>query len=130
MKYCNSLSNYSRFKTREVKVGNIGIGNNNPQSELQVDGDIIMCCFDFNNEMVLGNFKDQTLEEIYSLEEDNLFSKIHQHHSAGTCGESNLACNNCDQLKLTTDIIIYNNRGPTPEERITMVTPGLERIKE
>ena len=30
MKYCNSLSNYSRFKTREVKVGNIGIGNNNP----------------------------------------------------------------------------------------------------
>ena len=30
MKYCNSLSNYSRFKTREVKVGNIGIGANNP----------------------------------------------------------------------------------------------------
>ncbi len=30
MKYCNSLSNYSRFKTREVKVGNIAIGNNNP----------------------------------------------------------------------------------------------------
>ena len=30
MKYCNSLSNYSRFKTREVKVGNIGIGGNNP----------------------------------------------------------------------------------------------------
>jgi len=98
--------------------------------QVQVDGDIIMCCFDFNNEMVLGNFKDQTLEEIYSLEEDNLFSEIHKHHSAGTCGESNLACNNCDQLKLTTDIIIYNNRGPTPEERITMVTPGLERIKE
>ena len=30
MKYCNSLSNYSRFKTREVKVGNIEIGGNNP----------------------------------------------------------------------------------------------------
>ena len=30
MKYCNSLANYSRFKTREVKVGNIGIGGNNP----------------------------------------------------------------------------------------------------
>ncbi len=30
MKYCNSLSNYSRFKTREVKVGNIGIGGSNP----------------------------------------------------------------------------------------------------
>jgi len=29
-KYCNSLFEYSRFKTREVKVGDIGIGGNNP----------------------------------------------------------------------------------------------------
>ncbi len=30
MKYCNSLTKYSRFKTREVKVGDIGIGGSNP----------------------------------------------------------------------------------------------------
>ncbi len=30
MKYCNSLTSYSRFKTREVKIGAIGIGGNNP----------------------------------------------------------------------------------------------------
>ncbi|MBL4669867.1 MAG: (E)-4-hydroxy-3-methylbut-2-enyl-diphosphate synthase [Flavobacteriales bacterium] len=29
-KYCNSLTKYLRLKTREVKVGNIGIGGNNP----------------------------------------------------------------------------------------------------
>ena len=28
--YCNSLFEYSRFKTREVKVGDLGIGENNP----------------------------------------------------------------------------------------------------
>ena len=28
--YCNSLTKYSRYKTREVMVGNIGIGGNNP----------------------------------------------------------------------------------------------------
>ncbi len=28
--YCNSLTEYSRYKTREVKVGNILIGGNNP----------------------------------------------------------------------------------------------------
>ncbi|HXC06648.1 MAG TPA: (E)-4-hydroxy-3-methylbut-2-enyl-diphosphate synthase, partial [Bacteroidia bacterium] len=28
--YCNSLTHYSRFLTREVKVGNIGIGGSNP----------------------------------------------------------------------------------------------------
>ena len=30
MKYCNSLTAYSRFLTREVMVGNVGIGGNNP----------------------------------------------------------------------------------------------------
>ncbi len=30
MKYCNSLTEYSRFKTREVKVGNLVIGGKNP----------------------------------------------------------------------------------------------------
>ena len=30
MKYCNSLTNYSRFKTRVVKVGNLRVGGNNP----------------------------------------------------------------------------------------------------
>jgi len=30
MKYCNSLNKYSRFKTREVKVGDITIGGNQP----------------------------------------------------------------------------------------------------
>ena len=29
-KYCNSLTDYSRFQTREVRVGNIGIGGKNP----------------------------------------------------------------------------------------------------
>lgn len=29
-KYCNSLTEYNRFQTREVKVGKLGIGGNNP----------------------------------------------------------------------------------------------------
>ncbi len=29
-KYCNSLTKYSRLLTREIKVGNLGIGGNNP----------------------------------------------------------------------------------------------------
>lgn len=28
--YCNSLTQYSRFKTREVKIGDIALGGNNP----------------------------------------------------------------------------------------------------
>ena len=29
-KYCNNLFKYSRFKTREVKIGDIGVGGKNP----------------------------------------------------------------------------------------------------
>ena len=29
-KYCNSLTRYSRYKTREVKIGDIPLGGNNP----------------------------------------------------------------------------------------------------
>ena len=28
--YCNSLTKFSRYKTREVMVGEIGVGGNNP----------------------------------------------------------------------------------------------------
>ena len=30
MKYCNSLTNFSRFKTREVSIGKLKIGDNHP----------------------------------------------------------------------------------------------------
>ena len=29
-KYCNSLTKYSRYKTREVKIGDVPLGGNNP----------------------------------------------------------------------------------------------------
>jgi len=29
-KYCNSLTEYSRYKTREVKIGDVPLGGNNP----------------------------------------------------------------------------------------------------
>ena len=97
--------------------------------QIQVDGDIIMCCFDFNDEMILGNFKYQTLEEIFSLDRDNLFSKIYKHHNDGTCGESDLLCSNCDQLKLSGEVVIYNNRVEDKEDRVKKVTTNLKDIK-
>ena len=86
--------------------------------QIQIDGDVIMCCFDFNNQMVLGNFKQQTLEEIFSLNNDNLFSTIYKHHTNGTCNESDLICKNCDQLFNNEDIVIYNNRDTNKKSRI------------
>jgi hypothetical protein len=88
-----------------------------------------MCCFDFNDEMILGNFKYQTLEEIFSLNNDNLFSSIYKHHTNGTCNESDLICKNCDQLKLSGEVVIYNNRVDDRDERVKRVTTNLVKIK-
>ena len=66
-----------------------------------------MCCFDFNNELVLGNFKEQTLLEIFN---GDVFQQLRKHHEKGTCSESDFICNNCDQLKDKSDIVIFNNR--------------------
>jgi len=75
--------------------------------QIQIDGDIIMCCFDFNNELVLGNFKHQTLEEIF---DGKVFQELLTHHTNGTCPESNFICKDCDQLKDKSEVVIYNNR--------------------
>ena len=95
--------------------------------QIQVNGEIIMCCFDFNNEMVLGNFKYQSLEEIFDSE---LYWKINKHHTEGTCKKSDLLCANCDQLKLTGEVVIYNNRVLNGTERVKKVTTNLENLYE
>jgi hypothetical protein len=79
--------------------------------------------------MILGNFRHQTLEEIFTRKKDNLFSKIYNHHEKGTCGESDLLCSNCDQLKLSGEVVIYNNRIEDKDDRVKRVTTNLKDIK-
>jgi len=92
--------------------------------QIQIDGDIIMCCFDFNNELVLGNFKTQTLKEIF---EGQIFQKLYKHHSEGTCEKSDFICRNCDQLKDKSDIVIYNNR-IEPDKRINYTSTAVANL--
>ena len=97
--------------------------------QIQIDGDVIMCCFDFNNEMVLGNFKKQTLKEIFSLENNTPFSKVYNHHKQGTCGNSDLICKNCDQLLDKSDTLIYNNR-TSHEERSKLTSTAFTNLEK
>lgn len=95
--------------------------------EVLNNGDIIMCCFDFNATMVLGNLKEQSLVDIYN---SDIFNKLLETHTAGTCGTSDLICNGCDQLHVTEDIIIHNNRIDDKEVRLTKTSTNLNQIVE
>jgi hypothetical protein len=76
--------------------------------QIGVTGNIILCCFDYNERMILGNFKNQSLKEIFNSE---LYKEILHNHLLGTIQQSNLLCKNCDQLyDENKNILIYNNK--------------------
>ena len=87
--------------------------------QIQVDGTINMCCFDFDGKLLLGDLKTQTLEEIF---ESSMFKKILKHHTSGDYKGSGLICENCDQRNLDkSDVMIYNSKFDI-QERIKKVS--------
>jgi len=87
--------------------------------QVQVDGTINMCCFDFDGKLLLGDLKTQTLDEIFRSEP---FNKILLHHTSGDFKNSGLICENCDQRNADkSDVMIYNSKFNI-EERVQKVS--------
>ncbi len=87
--------------------------------QIQVDGTVNMCCFDFDGKLLLGDLKTQTLEEVF---ESSMFKKILKHHTSGDFNESGLICENCDQRNLDkSEVMIYNSKFDI-QERIRKVS--------
>ena len=75
--------------------------------QIQVDGTINMCCFDFDGRLTLGDLKIQTVEEIFN---SSMYKNIVAFHR-GEEPQVELLCKNCDQLYETdTGIVIYNSQ--------------------
>jgi hypothetical protein len=87
--------------------------------QVQVDGTVNMCCFDFNGDLTLGDLKTQSLAEIF---EGDLFRKIFECHQTGKYEGSGLICKDCDQLNEDkSDVMIYNS-GFEKSERVEMIS--------
>lgn len=87
--------------------------------QVQVDGTVNMCCFDFNGQLTLGDLKKQTLREIFS---SPLFHKIAQCHSSGDFDGSGLICEHCDQRNSDkSDVMVYNSKFQI-NERVGMIS--------
>lgn len=92
--------------------------------QIQVDGTVNMCCFDFNGKLLLGDYKTQSLDEIFSSQE---YKDILQHHTSGTIDNSNLLCRHCDQLLECNDIVIYNSKFKA-EDRINKLSTTYKEL--
>ena len=120
----NWVSTYKYREGDSKKINTCGRPWNTP-IQVQVDGTINMCCFDYNGELELGDYKTQTLEEIYDSAE---FAKIKIAHTTGEHMDE-LICYKCDQRNASHDneAMVYSSRDSI-HERVRRVSTTYDAI--
>ena len=95
--------------------------------QVQVDGTVNMCCFDFDGQLTLGDLKTQSLKEIFS---SALYRKIKKHHVNGRFKGSKLICENCDQRNADKEgVMLYNSKFDI-NERVKMVSTTYKKVNK
>lgn len=71
--------------------------------QVQWDGLVVPCCFDYNSSVVLGDLNKQTLRNVLESKQYNDFRKAHLE------GRFSLYpfCDACDQLRKREDVLIF-----------------------
>ena len=80
--------------------------------QIQWDGEVIPCCYDYNNVIVLGNAFKQPVLEILNAQKFQLLRFAHREKKF----ELFPYCNQCDQLLAHPDALVYTNRHNLPKE--------------
>ena len=95
--------------------------------QIQWDGEVIPCCYDYNNKIVLGNAFEQPVLEILNEKKYRLLRYAHK------SGLFNLFpyCDQCDQLLPHSDALVYSNRHNLPaEEAVKLSNTDLYNLAE
>ena len=90
--------------------------------QVQVDGTVNMCCFDYNGKLLLGDATKESFEEIFSGKKIAQIQAAHK-----SVDKTGLLCGVCDQLYFTNNVIIYNSKYD-PEERINLLSTTHKNI--
>lgn len=94
--------------------------------QVQVDGTVNMCCFDFDGKLLLGDLKEQSLSDIFAAD---AYQALLRCHETGDFAGSGLICNDCDQRNTIKEgVMIYNSKF-TIEERVEMTSSGYTRLE-
>lgn len=80
--------------------------------QIQWDGEVIPCCYDYNNVIVLGNAFEQPVLEILNGDKYRLLRLAHKEKKFNLFPY----CNQCDQLLPHADALVYTNRHNLPPE--------------
>jgi len=72
--------------------------------QVQWDGKVVPCCFDYDSRMVLGDLNHQSLEDIVN---GPAYKRLRKAHRDGDF--SGYPCDSCDQLHKDDSVLIYSN---------------------
>ena len=75
--------------------------------QMQWDGLVVPCCYDYDSRMILGDLTKQTVQEVFKGEK---YNKIRRAHEKGDFSEFPF-CEVCDQLNKRDDVLVYTNIG-------------------
>ncbi len=114
--------NYRKIQKKKLKTcGRLFKG----PLQIQVDGTVNMCCFDFDGKLTLGDLKTQSLKEIFS---SAAYKKIVECDKTGNFKGSNLICEHCDQRNsIKDDAIVYNSKFNI-KERVKMISTTYYKV--
>ena len=80
--------------------------------QIQWDGEVVPCCYDYNNQIVLGNAFHQPVLEVLNGEKYRLLRMAHSEKKFQLFPY----CDQCDQLLPHADALVYTNRHNLPKE--------------
>ena len=80
--------------------------------QIQWNGEVIPCCYDYNNQIVLGNAFQQPVLEVLNGEKYRLLRLAHREKKFKLFH----FCDQCDQLLAHADALVYTNRHNLPKE--------------
>jgi MoaA/NifB/PqqE/SkfB family radical SAM enzyme len=80
--------------------------------QIQWNGEVIPCCYDYNNQVILGNAFETPVLEILNGPKYRLLRYAHRMKRFGTFPY----CDQCDQLLPHADALVYTNRHNLPPE--------------
>lgn len=116
-----------RERTESVDVKKTCGRPENGPFQIQWNGEVIPCCYDYNNKIILGNAFETPVLEILNSPKYRLLRHAHKMKKF----EMFPYCNQCDQLLPHADALVYTNRhNLPPEEAVKLSNTDLYNLAD
>lgn len=102
----HNWAGYKESHTEQIHEKCRSCGRPGNDFTIRANGDVSVCCWDFNRELVVGNINEKTFQEICEGKE---LKDIIEMHRNKTFFEHDTICQHCDQLYDRSDSLLYSS---------------------